>query len=72
MLLTPTLVFRQSQMFDVHTEMWVYIEGVKFLKVPNLYEGFLCIYASYYAFNFEYEKELKPLFRYFDFITSNL
>lgn len=65
-LVTPTLVLRQSQMFDLNTEMWVYVETVKYMKVPNFYEGVLCVYSTYYVYNLEYDKKVAQLFEFFD------
>jgi hypothetical protein len=64
---TPRIVVNENQVFNENAKkMWIYAEGSRHIRVPNLYEGVLTVYALHYVFNIEYERTLKPVFRHFD------
>lgn len=69
----PVIVVRESQIFNVFEEadIWIYVDGQKYIKVPNMYEAVLTVFAVYYIFNIAYDKSLKSLFEFFDYLCDN-
>jgi len=55
---------------DEAKNMWIYAEGLRHLKVPNIYEGVLTVYAMHYIFNIQYDKNVKAIFQHFDKLSG--
>ncbi|ODM91174.1 hypothetical protein Ocin01_15508 [Orchesella cincta] len=70
-MVTPTLDVCESQIFEPNTEMWIYVDAERYLKVPNFYEGVLCIYAIYWVYNIQYPPNLKLLLEFLDAMVGN-
>lgn len=70
---TPTIVVKESELFSVveEADIWIYVDGEKYIKVPNMYEAILSVFAAYYIFNITYDKSLKSLFEFFDYLCDN-
>lgn len=70
---TPTIVVKESELFSVveEADIWIYVDGEKYIKVPNMYEAVLSVFAAYYIFNITYDKSLKSLFEFFDYLCDN-